>query len=148
MSYAKDFFGENDIFNIAVLTVYAFVMSLLADIVLLSHFAITAFLVIGMLVIPLGAYWHWSWVRARRIRELHAGLMALIAIEALFHITCPLTILESLLRNTAPPESFWANQLSKILYWDLPVEFFTILYGCCVIWILYLWKYVPPKKET
>lgn len=123
-------------------------MTLLADFVLLAHFAITVFLVLGMLLIPLGAYWHWSWVRARRMRQIHAGLMALIAIEAVFNITCPLTVLEALLRHAAAPESFWADQLSKILYWNLPLEFFTILYVCCVIWVLYLWRSVPPRNRT
>jgi hypothetical protein len=128
--------------------VYAFFMTLLADFVLLAHFAITVFLVLGMLLIPLGAYRHWSWVRARRMRQIHAGLMALIAIEAVFNITCPLTVLEALLRHAAAPESFWADQLSKILYWNLPLEFFTILYVCCVIWVLYLWRSVPPRNRT
>jgi hypothetical protein len=117
---------------------------LLADLVLVTHFAIAAFLALGMLLIPLGAYWHWAWVRSRRLRQIHMGLMILIAIEALFHITCPLTILEAYLRNSPAPESFWADQLGKILYWDLPLEFFTILYGCCVVWTLFLWKSVPP----
>ena len=117
---------------------------LLADLVLITHFAIAAFLALGMLLIPLGAYWHWAWVRSRRLRQIHMGLMVLIAIEALFHITCPLTTLEAYLRKSTAPESFWADQLSKILYWDLPLEFFTILYGCCVVWTLFLWKSVPP----
>lgn len=117
---------------------------LLADLVLITHFAIAAFLALGMLLIPLGAYWHWTWVRSRRLRQIHMGLMVLIAIEALFHITCPLTTLEAYLRKSTAPESFWADQLGKILYWDLPLEFFTILYGCCVVWALFLWKSVPP----
>ena len=117
---------------------------LLADLVLITHFAIAAFLALGMLLIPLGAYWHWAWVRSRRLRQIHIGLMILIAIEALFHITCPLTTLEAYLRKSTAPESFWADQLGKILYWDLPLEFFTILYGCCVVWALFLWKSVPP----
>ena len=117
---------------------------LLADLVLITHFAIAAFLALGMLLIPLGAYWHWAWVRSRRLRQIHIGLMVLIAIEALFHITCPLTTLEAYLRKSTAPESFWADQLGKILYWDLPLEFFTILYGCCVVWTLFLWKSVPP----
>ena len=117
---------------------------LLADLVLITHFAIAAFLALGMLLIPLGAYWHWTWVRSRRLRQIHMGLMILIAIEALFHITCPLTTLEAYLRKSTAPESFWADQLGKILYWDLPLEFFTILYGCCVVWALFLWKSVPP----
>ena len=121
---------------------------LLADLVLITHFAIAAFLALGMLLIPLGAYWHWAWVRSRRLRQIHMGLMVLIAIEALFHITCPLTTLEAYLRKSTAPESFWADQLGKILYWDLPLEFFTILYGCCVVWALFLWKSVPPRNRT
>jgi hypothetical protein len=117
---------------------------LLADLVLATHFAIAAFLALGMLLIPLGAYSKWGWVRSRRLRQIHLGLMILVAIEALFHITCPLTTLEAYLRNSTAAESFWADQLGKILYWDLPLEFFTILYGCCVVWTLFLWKFVPP----
>ena len=132
--------------TIAISIVYDFLMTLLADLVLLTHFAIAAFLAAGMLLIPIGAYWRWSWVRARRLRQIHAGLIVLITIEAIFHITCPLTILEALLRRTHAPESFWGDQISKILYWDLPLEFFAILYVCCVVWILYLWKSIPPMK--
>jgi hypothetical protein len=123
-------------------------MTLLADLVLLIHFAIAAFLVTGMLLIPLGAHYQWTWVRSRRYRQIHIGLMVFIALEAIFHITCPLTILEAFLRSTTAPNSFWADRLSKILYWDLPLEFFTILYDCCVIWILYLWQSVPPRNRT
>ena len=132
--------------TIAISIVYDFLMTLLADLVLLTHFAIAAFLAAGMLLIPIGAYWRWSWVRAQRLRQIHAGLIVLITIEAIFHITCPLTILEALLRRTHAPESFWGDHISKILYWDLPLEFFAILYGCCVVWVLYLWKSVPPIK--
>ena len=123
-----------------------FLTTFLADLVLLIHFAIAAFLVVGMLLIPLGAYWQWSWVLARRLRQIHAGFMVLITIETSFHFTCPLTTLEALLRHTHAPELFWAAKISKILYWDLPLEFFTIFYGCCVIWVLYLWISVPSRK--
>lgn len=122
-------------------------MKLLADLVLITHFAIAAFLVLGMVFIPLGAYWRWDWVRARRLRQIHLGLMILIAIEALFHVTCPLTTLEAYLRNTTAPESFWMHQLSQLLYWDLPIQFFTFLYLGCALWIIALWKYVPPRSK-
>ena len=121
---------------------------LLADLALGVHFAIAAFLVLGMVFIPLGAYWRWTWVRARRLRQIHLGLMILIAIEALFHITCPLTTLEAYLRNSTAPQSFWGHQLNKLLYWNLPVEFFTFLYLGCALWIMALWKYVSPNKKS
>lgn len=123
-------------------------MKLLADLVLITHFAIAAFLVLGMVFIPLGAYRHWAWVRSRRLRQIHLGLMLLIAIEALFHMTCPLTTLEAYLRNSTAPESFWGHQLSQLLYWDLPIQFFTILYLGCLAWIIRLWKMVPPNNTN
>ena len=123
-------------------------MKLLADLVLITHFAIAAFLVLGMVLIPLGAYCDWTWVRSRRLRQIHLGLMILIAIEALFHITCPLTALEAYLRNSTGPESFWGHQLSQLLYWDLPIQFFTILYLGCLAWIIRLWKMVPPNNTN
>ena len=120
---------------------------LLADLVLITHFAIAAFLALGMLLIPLGAYWHWTWVRSRRLRQIHMGLMLLIAIEALFHITCPLTTLEAFLRDTTAPKSFWMHQLSQLLYWDLPIQFFTILYLGCLAWTIGLWNIIPPNTS-
>ena len=121
-------------------------MTLLADLVLLVHFAIAAFLVVGMLLIPLGAHYQWSWVRSRRYRQIHIGLMALIALEAIFHITCPLTILEAFLRNAPAPNSFWMHHLSTILYWEMPIEFFTVLYLICALWLVFLWWRIPPRK--
>jgi len=126
--------------------VYAFLMTLLADLVLLVHFAIAAFLVAGMLLIPLGAYYQWSWVRSRPYRQIHIGLMFFIALEAIFHITCPLTILEAFLRSAAAPNSFWMHYLSQILFWELPLEFFTALYLLCTLWLVFLWWRIPPRK--
>jgi hypothetical protein len=53
---------------------------LLVNLVLGAHLVIAAFLMLGMVLIPIGAYWRWTWVRARCLREIHLGLMILIAI--------------------------------------------------------------------
>ncbi len=122
-------------------------MTLLADIVLAFHFALALFLVFGMTLIPLGFLYSWQWTRNRRFRQVHAGLMIFIAIEAIFAITCPLTLIEAQLRQTSAPESFWAYQLNQLLYWDLPPSFFLMLYLACSLWVIYLWKKVPPKSK-
>ena len=122
-------------------------IALLADIVLAVHFALALFLVLGLILIPLGFVYPWQWIRNRRFRQIHAGLMIFVAIEAIFAMTCPLTIIEAQLRQTTAPESFWAYQLSQLLYWDLPPSFFLILYSACALWVIYLWKKVPPKSK-
>ncbi|NCX66066.1 MAG: DUF2784 family protein [Burkholderiaceae bacterium] len=67
-------------------------MTSLADIVLAFHFGIALFITLGLLLIPLGFIYSWSWIRNRRFRQIHAGLMLFVAIEAVFAITCPLTL--------------------------------------------------------
>ena len=121
-------------------------MTSLADIVLAFHFGIALFITLGLLLIPLGFIYSWSWIRNRRFRQIHAGLMLFIAIEAVFAITCPLTVLEAQLRQTTAPQSFWAYQLNQLLYWDLPPSLFAGLYLLCSIWVVYLWRRIPPRS--
>lgn len=121
-------------------------MTSLADIVLAFHFGIALFITLGLLLIPLGFIYSWSWIRNRRFRQIHTGLMFFVAIEAVFAITCPLTVLEAQLRQTTAPQSFWAYQLNQLLYWDLPPSFFVGLYLLCSIWVVYLWRRIPPRS--
>ena len=121
-------------------------MTSLADIVLAFHFSIALFITLGLLLIPLGFIYSWSWIRNRRFRQIHAGLMLFVAIEAVFAITCPLTVLEAQLRQTTAPQSFWAYQLNQLLYWDLSPSFFVGLYLLCSIWVVYLWRRIPPRS--
>lgn len=121
-------------------------MTSLADIVLAFHFGIALFITLGLLLIPLGFIYSWSWIRNRRFRQIHAGLMLFVAIETVFAITCPLTVLEAQLRQTTAPQSFWAYQLNQLLYWDLPPSFFVGLYLLCSIWVVYLWRRIPHRS--
>lgn len=82
----------------------------LAGVFLAIHFAIAAFLALGLLLIPIGKLRAWPWVRHRRLRILHAGLMVFVALEALVGMTCPLTVLEAYLRGTEAHESFWLSK--------------------------------------
>ena len=119
--------------------------NLLADIVLSLHLAIAAFITAGLILIPLGGFRGWAWVRYRRFRFLHAGLMVFVAIEALLGIACPLTVLESALRQQEAPDYFLADLMHRLLYWDAPLELFLALYLLCALWVLVLWKWIPPQ---
>ncbi len=50
----------------------------LADLVLAIHFALAAFVTLGLLLIPVGAICSWQWVRNRIFRTVHAGLMVFV----------------------------------------------------------------------
>jgi len=123
-------------------------MTLLADIVLAIHFGIAAFIAAGLVLIPWGAVRGWVWVRWRRLRLAHAGLMVFVAAEAVVGMTCPLTVVEAYLRGAQAPESFWGYWLERLLYWNLPTSFFLVLYGLCAIWVVVLWRRYPPHTTT
>lgn len=120
--------------------------SQLADIVLACHFAIAAFITAGLILIPIGYYRHWAWVRKRRLRLLHASLMVFVALEALLGIACPLTSLESTLREQKAPDYFLADLVHQLLYWNTPPELFLVLYVLSALWVLFLWKWVSPVE--
>ena len=72
---------------------------MLADLVLAVHFCIAAFITAGFVLIPLGAAVGWRWVRQRRLRLVHAGAIAFVALESLAGMACPLTVWEAALRG-------------------------------------------------
>lgn len=122
-------------------------MVLLADTILVIHFGLAAFIALGLLLIPIGRFLAWHWVRHRRLRILHAGLMVFVALEALVGMTCPLTTLEAYLRGTQAHESFLAEQISRLLFWDLPLSFFLVVYIACAAWAIWLWFFCRPNPK-
>jgi hypothetical protein len=65
---------------------------LLADVLLVVHFLIAAFILGGLLLVWLGAALGWRWVRNPWFRYLHVAAIAFVAAEAVLGIACPLTV--------------------------------------------------------
>ena len=118
----------------------------LADLILVVHFCIAGFITAGFVLIPLGAAAGWRWVRRRRLRLLHAGAIAFVALESLAGIACPLTVWEAMLRGGAPGEAgFIGHWLGRLLYWDFPPTAFTLLYVAMALLAAWLWRRIPPR---
>jgi len=121
---------------------------LLADVLLVSHFVIAAFIVGGLLLTWLGAALGWRWTRNPWFRYLHLGAIALVAAEALAGLACPLTVWEDLLRGGVRAESFIGRWVQRLLYYQAPEWVFTVAY---VLWtaatLLTLWL-VPPRRRA
>ena len=115
-----------------------------ADFVLIIHFCIVFFLVFGFLALPIGFFNNYSWTRNTKLRVTHILLMGFITLEAILGVTCPLTIIESTLRQIEYDQSFVAYWIEKIIYWDLPPYFFVILYSFCFVLSLVFWRVHPP----
>ena len=121
---------------------------MMADAILIVHFLIAAFIVLGLAAVWLGAAIGWEWVRNPWFRWLHLAAIAFVAAEALLGIACPLTVWEDLLRGGARVESFVARWVRAVLFYQAPEWVFTLIY---VAWtaatLLTLWL-VPPRRKA
>lgn len=102
---------------------------MLADIVLVVHFAFAAFVVGSLPLIWAGAWMKWGFVRNRSFRLAHLGAIFVVAAESLAGVVCPLTLLEDALRQTERNAgSFIRRWLHRILFHDVPEGMLTMLY--------------------
>lgn len=124
----------------------------LADAILVVHVGIVAFVVLGALAIPLGAWRGWRWVRAFRWRVAHLVLMGVIALQAWLGALCPLTIWEQALRERAGEavyaETFIEHWLSELIFFDAPWWIFVVAYTAFAAFVLLLWTWVPPQSAV
>ena len=118
---------------------------MLSDIVLFIHFFLVLLVASGFILFPVGYWVDWRWVRLRWIRLLHIGFMGFVTLEAVVGISCPLTIIENQLRGRETSESFVGYWIRQIFYWDLPADFFMVMYLLCLVWTCYVWKKFPPR---
>src|SRR5277367_1430903 len=101
---------------------------MLADAVVLVHLTIMLFITAGLPLIYIGAARRWAWVRDRRWRALHVGVIGFVAAESLLGIVCPLTLWEDALRGRTSQEGFIERWVDRILFYDLPTWMFTTAY--------------------
>jgi len=73
----------------------------LADALAVFHLAYVAFVVVGELAILVGAAFRCRWARNPWFRSLHLVAITVVALEAIWHINCPLTDWENQLRAAA-----------------------------------------------
>lgn len=120
----------------------------LADVLLVLHFLIAAFIAGGLVLVWVGAALRWAWVRNPWFRYAHLAAIAFVAAEALAGIACPLTVWEDLLRGGLRPESFIARWVHQLLYYRAPEWVFTTAY---VLWaaatLVTLWL-LPPRRRA
>ena len=118
-----------------------------ADVLLVLHFAIVVFIVGGLILTWIGAWLAWAWVRNPWFRYLHLGAIAFVALEAIIGMTCPLTVLEDLLRGGARAESFVGRWVRYFLFYRAPEWVFTVLYVAWMAATLATLRLVPPRAR-
>ena len=125
--------------------------SLLAQWVLAVHVGIILFNVGGLVLIPLGGWRDWAFVRIWWWRALHLAILALVALQALLARACFLTLWQSAFErrvgeatSSAPLIARWLHDL---FFWPLPLWFFAVLYVAVWLYTLLLWRLVPPRRR-
>ena len=123
-------------------------MIFIADIVLFFHFCIVVFITFGFVLIPIGYNFNWIWIKNKKLRLLHFGMMIFVTFETILGLSCPLTVLENNLRGINENQLFLSRWITEVIYWDFPSRFFLILYCLCLGWTFLIWKKYPPMEKN
>jgi polyferredoxin len=121
---------------------------MMADALLVVHFAIAGFIVAGLAAVWLGAALGWAWIRNPWFRYLQLAAIAFVAAEALLGVACPLTVWEDLLRGNVQAESFVGRWVRRLLYYEAPPWAFTAAYVAWAAATVLTLRLVPPRRRA
>jgi hypothetical protein len=121
--------------------------ALLADAVLVAHFAFVLFVVGGLALIWTGAAAGWRWVRNFWFRIAHLAAICLVALEALIGMVCPLTEWEDALRGAPGETGFIARWLHRVLFYSFPEWVFATAYVLFALVVAATFWLLPPRRR-
>jgi hypothetical protein len=122
----------------------------LADVVLVAHVGVAAFVVMGLVLVVAGNAMGWRWVNHPWFRIGHLVAISVVVAEAWLGLACPLTTLEMWLRSQAGATTygggFVEHWLQQILYYDAPAWVFVLAYTVFGALVVAAWWAFPPKR--
>jgi len=125
--------------------------SFLADLTVIVHASFVLFVIGGQVLIVIGWTIKWHWTQNFIFRLLHLTAIGYVVLEAWLGITCPLTLLESHLRNLAGEAT---HSMSFISYWihyflfhTAPDWIFTLIYSLFGALVLLTFLKYPPRAN-
>jgi Protein of Unknown function (DUF2784) len=115
--------------------------------ILLLHVAVIAFNIAGCVLIPIGAWRRWRWVRGFWWRLAHLSSLAVVALQALLGRACFLTIWQSDLSGASRVQPLIAGWIDRLIYWTLPPWVFVLAYVVVFLYVIALWIFVQPRMS-
>ncbi len=116
------------------------------------HLAYATFVVVGFVLILAGALLKWRWIRNPVFRWVHLGCIAVVAVEAVVGLICPLTLLENWLLvgsgQAGYDRTFIGQLIYDLLYYDFPTWVFTIVYVSLAILTALTLVLIPPMRRS
>lgn len=123
--------------------------SLAADAILVTHALFVVFVAGGLILIHVGKFLSWQWVRNPLFRLVHLLGIGLVVLQSWFGVICPLTTWEMNLRSrsaeTVYEGSFISHWLTELLYYQAPSWVFVICYTIFGVLALSSWFLVRPR---
>ena len=123
-----------------------------ADLVTVIHAAFVAFVVIGFVGILVGWAAGWYWVRNFYFRLVHVAMILFVCCEALIGATCPLTVLENMLRvkggESGYSRDFIGYWFDWLIFYQAPPWIFTTVYLTFGALVLLTFWLVPMQWPT
>jgi len=123
--------------------------TILADAVVIIHTAYVAFVVFGLVAILLGAAMNWRWTRSLAFRITHLAAIALVCLESIVGVMCPLTSLENSMRAHSGasryPIDFVAYWAHRLIFYNFPPWIFTTAYISFAILVAITFFAIPPR---
>jgi hypothetical protein len=124
---------------------------ILADLIVAVHVAYVGYVLAGQAVILLGAALHWQWVRNPWFRLTHLAAILVVAFEAIWGITCPLTTWEGQLRAAGGEQvsrgTFIGRFLDSILFYNVDARILNWAYIAFAVLVLGTLILVPPRRR-
>ena len=123
--------------------------SLIADAILIGHLLFVVFVVLGLILIFVGKFLSWQWVRNPWFRVTHLLAIGVVVLQSWLGVICPLTIWEMDLRSKAGEsvyeDSFITHWLTELLYYQAPPWVFVVCYTLFGGLVLFSWFLVRPR---
>lgn len=126
--------------------------AVMADLLVVLHAAYALCIASGLVLVPLGGAFGWSWVRNFWVRAIHLAMIAVVVVLAWTGTACPLTVLEKQLRlqsgETVYPGSFIGHWVHNLLFFDAPDWVFVAVYTAVGTSIAVCFLCIPPRRPS
>jgi hypothetical protein len=122
---------------------------LLADAVVVAHFAYVLFVVFGLVAIVAGLAMRKAWARNFWLRAVHLAMIGVVVVQAWVGRKCPLTLLENHLRTAGGQaiheQDFIEYWVHRLMFFRAPAIVFIACYTAFGLAVLATFVLGPPR---
>jgi hypothetical protein len=123
---------------------------LAADALLVTHVLFVLFVILSLVLILVGRFAGWSWVRNPWFRLAHLAAIAVVVLQSWAGVVCPLTTWEMALRERAGEVTyagtFISHWLDALLYYQASAWVFALCYTIFAAAVVASWFWVRPRR--